>query len=1030
MRTCVLCNEQNPDRATFCLGCGAALGAVVARDHQTRRIVTVVFCDVAGSTRLGERLDPEALRGVLTRFAAEIERVAERHGGHAGDLMGDGLMSVFGVPAAHEDDALRAVRAAAEMAAAVEELNTRLRAELEVELIVRIGVNTGEVVASDQSPVLGDAINVAARLEQAGSPGEILIGEATHLLVRDAVEAERLEPVAAKGKLQPVPAWRLLRVLPDAPGLARRLDAPLLEREPELAAILQAFERAARERTCHLVTVLGDAGIGKSRLGLEIVARLEERARVVTGHCHSYGEGITFLPLAEVVRQLSGGADTPASVLAGAADAQAVAAGIAGMLGTAPSAGEAAFAAVRRLLEVVASEPLVVVFEDIHWAEPTMLDLLEYLAEWTRDTPLLLLCLARPELLELRPGWGGGKVNATTMLLAPLSVNACRALAEGLGLPHRGSLERVVEVSGGNPLFVEQLLAFAAEERDGQEMPPAIQALLAARLDRLSVAERWAIEAAAVVGVSAAVEDVAMLSEQPIELATGVLMALARKELLRPLDGDRAFAFRHVLIREAAYAALPRQVRSDLHERYFEWLLSQPGGGEPGHEELLGYHLERACLERAQLRPPGDHDRYLARRAAELLANSGNRAFERLDYAAAANLLGRAAALLPASDPARIGALADSGFSLSELSEFERALAVLGHAVAESKDGDPALHWRARAEQERLHIYLDPGRAGVEALRAQAERAIAEIEQVGDDVTLSRLWALITDIDSIGGTIGRGENGFRAVEHARRSGRRPELARAMQCGVLGWLLLNGSMPLEEAMRRSRALIGQQSGDPVAQTIGLGSIACLEAELGQFDRARSNIRTAITACRDLGHAYWGTQWELYAGGIELLAGDAVRAESHLRSALDGLLETRDGWFAPLAAVDLARALAFQGRLPEALAVLETRGPVVDTESTVRAMTSQALIERMSGHLARAEQLARAAAERAELSDLIWCQADAWLELGEALTAQGRVAEASDALREAERRYKRKGLTVRLGRVQAARLALGEPESMAP
>jgi class 3 adenylate cyclase/tetratricopeptide (TPR) repeat protein len=1027
VRTCAACNEQNPDRANFCLACGAALGRVTAADHETRRIVTVVFCDVVGSTPLGERLDPEALRGVLTGFASEIERVAERHGGRAGDLMGDGLMCVFGVPVAHEDDALRAVRAAAEMVVAVERLNERLRADLGVELAVRIGVNTGEVVASDGSPVLGDAINIAARLEQAGTPGEILIGEATHRLVRDAVEAEPVAPVAAKGKDQPVPAWRLVRVLPGAPGLARRLDAPLLERERELAAILQAFERAAGERTCHLVTVLGDAGIGKSRLGLEVAARLEGRARVVTGHCYSYGEGITFLPLAEVVRELSGGADSPASVLAGAEGAEAIAAGIAGMLGAAPSVGEAAFAAVRRLLELAAREPLVVVFEDIHWAEPTMLDLLEYLAEWTRDTPLLLLCLARPELLELRPGWGGGKVNATTMLLEPLSLDACRALAEGLGLPHRGALERVVEVSGGNPLFVEQLLAFAAEEWDGLEIPPAIQALLAARLDRLAVAERAAIEAAAVIGVSAAAEDVAMLCEQPVELAAGLLMALARKELLRPLHGDRTFAFRHALIREAAYAALTKQARADLHERYFDWLEAQPGEDEPGREEILGYHLERACLERAQVRPPGDRDRDLARRAAVLLASSGSRAFERLDYAAAANLFGRAAALLPAADPVRTGLLADHGFALFELSEFENALAVLGEAAAESADGT-ALHWRARAEHERIQIYLDPDRSGVETLRKQTERAIAQMEQVGDDVALSRLWALVVDIDSIGGTIGRGDDGLRAVEHARRSGRRPELARTMQ--YLGWLLLAGAMPVEEAIGRSRALVAQEQGDPVTQTVGLGAFACLEAELGQFDRARSNIQTAIAACRDLGHAYWATQWELYAGGIELLAGDAVRAESHLRTALAGLLEARDGWFAPLAAVDLARALALQGQYPEALAVLDIRGAVADTEATVRAMTAHALIERMSGHPDRAEHLARAATERAGSSDLVWCQGNAWLELGEALTAQGKVGEARDALGEAERRYECKGLTVRLGWVEAARLGIDKPRSAAP
>jgi class 3 adenylate cyclase/tetratricopeptide (TPR) repeat protein len=988
-------------------------------------MVTVVFCDVVGSTRLGELLDPEALRGVLTRFASGIEEVAAAHGGRAGDLMGDGLMCVFGVPTTHEDDALRAVRAAAEMAEVVERLNEALRVELGVELAVRIGVNTGEVLASEGSPVLGDAINVAARLEQAGAPGEILIGEATHLLVRDAVEAEPVEPVAAKGKEQPVPAWRLVRVRPGASGFARRLDAPLLEREAELAAILQAFERTAGERTCHLVTVLGDAGIGKSRLGLEVAARLQNRARVLTGHCHSYGEGITFLPLAEVVRELGGGAEIPEALLAGAADAEAVAAGIAGMLGGEPSVGEAAFAAVRRLFELAAREPLVVVFEDIHWAEPTMLDLVEYLAEWTRDTPLMLLCLARPELLEQRPGWGGGKVNATTMLLQPLSLDACRTLAEGLAVSPGGSLQRVVEVSGGNPLFVEQLLAHAAEGWDGQATPPAIQALLAARLDLLPPPERSAIEAASVVGASATVSDVATLCGQAAELTGGVLMRLARKELLRPVEGGSAFVFRHVLIRDAAYAALPKEVRADLHERYFDWLVAQPGAEEPGREEILGYHLERACLERSGVRPPDERDTELARRAAGLLADSGRRAFQRLDYAAAANLLGRAVALLPSSDPMRAELLADRGWALFELSDFELALGVLGEAVAESADGEPALHWRARAEHERIQIYLDPGRSDVEELRAETTQAIAAIEPSGDHVALARLWALVLDIDSIPGTIGRGEDGLRALEHARRSGRRPEMARNMQ--YLGWLLLAGKMPVAEGISRCEGLIAEQRGDAVADTIGRGSLACLQAEIGEFECARKNVRHAIVSCRDLGHAYWGIQWELYAGGIELLAGDPVQAEVHLRRALAGLQEARDGWFAPLAAADLARSLSLQHRQSEALEVLEIRGAAPDTEGTVRAMTAHALIERMSGHPDRAESLARAAAERAESSDLLWCQGDAWFELGQALAAQGRTAEAGVALAEAEQRYERKGLTVRLGWARACREAMGTPMS---
>jgi tetratricopeptide (TPR) repeat protein len=421
------------------------------------------------------------------------------------------------------------------------------------------------------------------------------------------------------------------------------------------------------------------------------------------------------------------------------------------------------------------------------------------------------------------------------------------------------------------------------------------------------------------------------------------------------------------------------------------------------------------------LRSPSDRDRALAGRAAALLANSGGRAFDRLDYAAAANLLGRAAALLPGSDPARALLLADCGFALFELSQFERALAVLGEAAAESADADPAVHWRARAEQERIRIYLDPGRPGVDRVRTQAEAAIEQLGRCDDDATLSRLWALISDIQSIGGTIGRGEAAEHAVEHAQRAGRRPELARAMQ--YLGWMLLAGRTPAEEGIVRCRELVEYRRGDAVAETIGLGPVACLEAELGEISRARTNMARAIAACRDLGHAYWGTQWELYAGGIELLAGDAVAAEPHLRFALAGLLEARDSWFGVLAAIDLARALALQNRHSEALAALEFRSTPADTEATTRATTALALVERLSGRPDRAVPLARAAAERAECCDLIWCQGEAWLELGESLAALGQADEAHDALAEAERRFDAKGLKVRLGWARGARAAIG-------
>jgi class 3 adenylate cyclase len=445
---CAACGEENPEGAAFCLRCGSALSSDEESDG-TRRTVTVVFADVSGSTTLGEQLDPEALRRVMSRYYAGARSALERHGGTVEKFIGDAVVAVFGVPRRHEDDAVRAVRAAVEVRDGVRVLSAELEASVGKRLEIRTGVNTGEVVSGSltegASFASGDAMNVAARLEQAAAPDEILIGESTYRLVRDAVSAQPVAPLPLKGKAEPVRAWRVLSVDPRAPGLARREDAPLVGRQEELARLLDAFALARDERHCELVTILGAAGSGKSRLVRELIASVEAEATVVRGRCLPYGEGITFWPILEMIREAAGIGDEDsaaaarekiAALVSGEENREAIGARLGDLLGFEGQGAEAiqeTFLALRGLFEALASKkPLVLVVDDIHWGEPTLLDFLEYLAGWTRNAAILLVSIARPELIEARPAWMTPREKASTMMLEGLSKDESEELAKEL----------------------------------------------------------------------------------------------------------------------------------------------------------------------------------------------------------------------------------------------------------------------------------------------------------------------------------------------------------------------------------------------------------------------------------------------------------------------------------------------------------------------------------------------------------------------------------------------------------------------
>ena len=707
---------MNPAGARFCNGCGAGLPATpVARE--ARKTVTVLFCDVTGSTPLGEALDPERLRALLARYFQRMKSIVELHGGTVEKFIGDAVMAVFGVPVLHEDDALRAVRAAAEMRDAVPEFGIE----------ARVGVTTGEVVTgTEERLATGDAVNVAARLEQAAQPGEVLIGEPTFALVRDSVEAEEVAPLALKGKSEPVPAYRLQHVH-ETPE--RRHDVRFVGRQRELAVLAQSWERARAELGCELVTLVGDAGVGKSRLVAEFVLGLE--ARVVRGRCLPYGEGITYWPIVEVLKQIDLEPSDEAARLA-----------IRSLLGeteTATSAEEIALA-FRKTLEVAAVErPLVVVFDDIQWGEETFLDLIEHLALLSTGASILLLCIARPELSELRRSW------PVTLRLEPLgSEDVERLIAERVGGVLR---EKIALAAGGNPLFVEEMLAMADEAEGEVAVPPTLQALLAARLDQLEQTERSVLERGAIEGEifhRGAVQ--ALAPDEP--QVTPRLAALVRKQLIRPekpqTPEEDAFRFRHLLIRDAAYDALPKAVRADLHERFAGWLEEQGAGRIVELDELLAYHLEcayRYWLElghddESALGTSGRDLTELAQRTARALQRAGLRAMRLSANERVVENLSRAIAVLerlPESDERG----RDEAELQLQLATAFGALHGLGAPEVEEAYGratELMLASSTSVEQFPIHF----GLALFHSLRGNFDRSTALIERmstasVGDD---------------------------------------------------------------------------------------------------------------------------------------------------------------------------------------------------------------------------------------------------------------------------------------------------------
>ena len=1044
---CANCGSANEASARVCRSCGADLSAQVSAKGETRKVVTILFSDVVESTVLGEELDLEALRRLLARYFQEMGAIVRRHGGTTEKFIGDAVMAVFGVPRLHEDDALRAVRAAVEMRKVLRHLNDEFKRVWGVRILARTGVNTGEIIAGDparaHSFVTSDAVNMAARLEQTAEPGQILIGESTLRLVRDAVTADPLPPLVVKGKTEPVSAWRLLEVMPGVPGWGRRLDSPLVDREPELEALEQAFRRTT-SRSCELVTVFGAPGVGKSRLANEFLARLGSEPRILLGHCLPYGEGITFWPVVEVLRGAAGISHADSSdevrpkilqLLESAPNAELIGERLAALLGvteTTPGIQET-FWAVRKFLEALAARrPLVVVFDDIHWGESTFLDLLEYLAGWVEGVPLMVLCLARGDLLDVRGAWMAGKPNTSVIALHPLTTSQTEGLIGNLlggAWPPDEALAQLVNVAEGNPLFAEEMLRMLVD--DGRlrhdkgswaitwdsstvAIPPTIHALLTARLDRLDQEERAVIERASVVGRQFWWGAVAELSpdNQRGGLA-GRLQSLTRKELIRPdrsdLSDEDTFQFGHILIRDAAYRGIPKALRADLHERFAGWILDKFRDRAAAHEEIVGYHLEQAHRALSELGPANERTETLGRRAAVLLASAGRRAFARGDMPAAVNLLSRATALLHWRDPERLRLLPRLGKALRETGQLGRADAVLTEGV-ELGDaaGDRRVESLARIERASLRDYTDPS-SDPHELRRVAEQTIRVFEEFGDNEGLAQARSLLAEAHWTHGQFAAMEE---VLEQALRHAQLANDARghSFLLTALANAALLGPLPVDAALRRCEEITAQAGDDRMLAAAVLPPTGGLHAMRGDFERARSLYERARASFEEFGLRVAQASLSLYSGPIELLAGEPLAAEHELRRGYDLLEAMGDRSRFSTAAAFLAQALYAQSRLDEANTVALAAAAAASTYDFYTQAVwrgTRALILARTGGFQQAERLAREALELTEETDSLNLAGDALLVLAEVLATSGGIAEATAYAGEAVHRYREKG-----------------------
>lgn len=932
-----------------------------------RKLATVLFVDLVGSTDLVADADPEVVRRRVGRFFDQVSHCVVTHGGTVEKFAGDAVMAAFGVPLQHEDDAERAVRAALATLDRVRELG----------LEVRVGIESGEVVAdeTDSTFATGSAVNLAARLEQQAGTNEIVIGPTAARLVRDLVELEPLEPLELRGWPEPIPASRVVGAREQGRPM-RSLSAPLVGRESELELLENTFARTVRDRRATLVTLYGEAGVGKSRLAREFVDGLE-RATVLRGRCLPYGEGVTYWSIAEMVKASAGISDDDPVERAfeklretcedeAVADLLGLAVGVLEAVEGERSHQEIAWAVRSWAEQLAAAQPLVLLFEDVHWGEEHLLDLIEHLGSWVRTEPVLLLCLARPELLDVRPTWGGGRLRAATLELEALpdeeGATLVRELAAEVDVPV--DVEAVLAKAGGNPLFVEETIRALAEQPDGrqQRIPDTLQALIAARIDRLPPDARRFVQRAAVMGriflrgalvhLSPDVEDVDAVLDDLL------FRDLVLREERSAITGEEAFKFKHVLIREVAYAGLSKGSRADLHLSFADWLRERAG------EELVeirAFHLDQAAHLIAEL--DGAAPPELAEEAAAELTHAGRRALSRESFASARKLLVRAVEL--ASTLERRYLAARAAWRLGDMT----AVIVEMEEVAAAADTAGERSLQGRALTALAEAVLNQ-RADATAAGELVERAV---EVLADEEPDHRFDAFRTAA-AVASWLSDGEAFERwaklALEAARAAERKDQelqITEALAQNYVHRLEFAEAEPLVERI----AELAAESGSVVGRALALAARGALE----NWRDNEAESETAYTAARDLyaeiGNAPAEASMTMQIGRRAAAQGDLPRAEKLLLEAVRTMKRLNDRARLCEAQRSLAEVYVELGRLDEAeryaLQARESVGPD-DRVSISTTKLSLGIVRAAQGREEEAEALMRDAVDEMRRLDL--------------------------------------------------------------
>jgi predicted ATPase/class 3 adenylate cyclase len=1050
MAVCLNCGQENPERFRFCGACAAPLEAKAVSPQEARKTVSIVFCDLTGSTALGERLDSESLREVMDRYFTHMRDVLERHGGIVEKYIGDAVMAVFGLPRVREDDALRAVRGTWEMRQALRDLNRELEHDWNITLSNRTGVNSGEVVVGDaltrQRLITGDAVNVAARLQQAAAPGEVLIGEAIYRLVKDAVEVEPVEPLALKGKSKPMPAFRLVDIKGRMPATTPRLDTPLVGREDELEALLASFEHSVEHKRLYVTTVLGDAGVGKSRLVSGAVSRLGPRVRMLHGRCLSYGESISFWPLAETIRSgaeisdddsLATARSKVVTMLAGQNEVEEIAERLLSLIGLGSNSFpiEETFWASRKTFETIAkSMPLIVLFEDIHWAEPTFLDFIDYLAEFCDQASILVICGARPELLEKRSEWMEGRPNASLIALKPLTPHETKSLLDNLLGSSRlsdSAASRITRSAQGNPLFVEQIVSMWVEDgvlrrHHGQwvitssaasfAVPPTIFALLEARLDRLEQEERSVIAAASVVGETFYRGAIDVLCSPELVSSVAVnLASLTTKELIHPggatLGDEEVFTFQHVLIRDAAYQGILKKTRAELHERFAFWLEGTVGERIKEYEAILGHHLEEAYWRISELGLENDRTRSLAAQAARWLSAAGRRAYGVGDMPAAVNLLNRSTSLLPPTTSERIELLLMVGTALVEVGELTRGGDVFADVIEEARAaGNRRLEQHALIERAGTRSWTGGERERRE-LKAVVDTAVRVLEEHEDDAGLARAFKWLAELHNASGQQGaRAAALQRALTHAKAAG--DESQRMEILSYLTAAIAQSPVSVEEGIQRCEEHLEDLGNRSVEAGI-LADIASLRGRQGNFEAARELLERSRAIFHELGLQWAVARQSQLEGELEMLADNPAGAEDKLKSGcaiFEAMGESGRLWTVQAL---LAEAVYRQGRYEEAERYARATPHGEGDDEMAMSVLAKVMARRGS---IEAEALARRAVEGLKKTDVLDWQANALMDLAEVHCLTGKSEDALPVLEEAIRLYDLKGNIVSAGKAR--------------